>query len=197
MAPSSCEKCETCRDFYYRENCGVGSPGRCVACTRCKAGEVQIKQCDEVGDTICSNNTDCTKFGVHCEQGSYHAGCDPSIGEMGWCEECPIQEPSQCPTGFFLNFKCTNGKPISNNIPTRRQSLVPNECLPCNRFRCNEIGENFPLVEDCGNPNILTTMYAPTIECNGECTKPTARQWIERPCQYYISKEDQDYRIRR
>jgi hypothetical protein len=181
-APLTCKKCDTCNEGKYRAGCSVGNPGVCRTCTICDPNDVEVKQCDDISDTICSSSTDCAQFGVECPTGSYHAGCDPIIGEKGWCETCPVQTSADCPPGFFLNFLCTNG------VGANKLSLQPNECLPCNRFKCDGIREQFPTARDCGNKGVgyQDTMLAETIICSGECTIATSRQWVKRPCQFSI-----------
>lgn len=194
---SQCESCESAETGRYRDGCSVGNAGRCKSCTVCKEGEVTVKECDESGDAVCSQSTDCTQFGVECPDGSYHAGCDPKIGERGWCHVCPVQHATECPSGFFLNFECKYGIPdIPGSDTIRQLSRVPNECLPCNRFQCREEGAYYPTVNDCGNPDYPRTLSAATIECTGECTEPTDSQWVERRCQFSIANDDIYYNIR-
>ena len=183
MASPTCKTCRTCSDGKYLAGCGIANPGICRRCTICPSDQVEIRGCSEFSDTVCSNSRDCTQFGVECPQGYYHAGCDPAIGEKGWCERCPIQDANSCPDNYFLNFQCTNGA-----MNTSALSLVPNECVPCNRFKCNEPGDFYPSVSDCGS-SLFKSKYAPNIRCTSECTRPNVGQWIERVCQVHIANQ--------
>ena len=126
---------------------------------------------------MCVNTSSCEGMAefLNCENGMYHAGCDQTVKEGGWCEPCPIQSALDCPAGFFLNFECTNTSTLSS---------VPNECIPCNRVSCGRYGR-FPTKNDCGDPAKLSTMLADTIECSQLCSEPDGDEWVERPCQYF------------
>lgn len=164
----------------------MGNPGSCQTCTICKPGDVEVTPCDDISDTVCSSGTDCRQFGVTCPQGSYHAGCDPLIGERGWCERCPIQDKTECGEDFFLNFECRYGE----GDFTDKLSLVPNECLPCNQFKCAGVAEQFPMADDCGREGLgfERTKLAKEIVCTGTCKRPNGLQWIDRECQFSIAE---------
>ena len=179
----SCLPCEVCPASQYREGCQIGNKGVCMSCTNCRdIGLTQTEECAISKDTVCVNATECagTAEMLNCGDGMYHAGCDKTVDEDGWCEPCPIQDATDCPEGFFLNFLCTNTSTIS---------AVPNECIPCNRFTC-EVSGKFPARTDCGNPQIPTTMMEDGIKCSNFCTEPSGDVWVQRMCQFYAEKED-------
>lgn len=120
MASEACKSCEPCSIGKYRAGCGMANPGACRRCTTCTSDQVETQPCSALSDTVCSSSTDCTKFGVQCPTGSYHAGCDPTIGEKGWCERCSIQHALECPSKFFLNFQCTHGSPLTPHYTWHR-----------------------------------------------------------------------------
>jgi hypothetical protein len=177
-----CIPCGSCPPHHYRYGCGIGNPGDCLACSACADGLEISENCMEGKDTVCVNATECagTAELLNCADGMYHAGCDKSVNEDGWCEPCPIQSAMDCPEGFFLNFKCTN---------TSTLSAIPNECIPCNRFTCKTHGR-FPTKLECGVPTMETTMSADTISCSQTCQKPYGDEWTERLCQYFVPKTD-------
>jgi hypothetical protein len=187
---TQCKPCAECALIgYFREACFGSSPGKCTECTTCPDGMKQATPCSSMHDRTCIINSDsCAGNGMFlrgegdCVSGTYHAGCDPMIGEMGWCEACPVQDASECSEGFFMNFNCSNDTPLS---------LTPNECLPCNRFECEDQG-TFPSAIDCGDPDKPETMRSETIKCSRTCSEPTGDVWIKRECQYFFVDREPD-----
>ena len=183
----SCTPCPTCNlPGHFRDGCFGGNDGNCEECTQCTLGMVESTPCSAQHDRTCVNMSTCEGIGKFlrengtCADGTYHAGCDPLIGEMGWCESCPIQDATECEQGFFLNFECTKNTKLS---------LVPNECLPCNHFKC-KTRATFPSASDCGDTNELHTMRAETIKCSQNCSNSIGDVWIKRECQYFIIEQD-------
>jgi hypothetical protein len=152
-----------------------------MTCTECEPGMTASVECYGSQDTICRNMSSCEITGAglrdknDCPDGSYHAGCDPDMSRPGKCEPCPIQKAIDCPSGFFLNFNCTDKEPLST---------MPNECVACNRFEC-EFEKSLPSKDDCGDPDREITMKAETITCSQSCTRPQGDVWIKRACDYF------------
>jgi hypothetical protein len=181
---TECTKCQNCGPGKFRQGCALASAGGCVECTECAPGMTESVPCFGANDRKCVNMSTCEGIGEYmrpnCSDGTYHAGCDPTTNEPGWCESCPVRNSTECPKGFFLNFNCTNKKPLS---------ITPNDCVPCNRYPC-EFRETFPSVSDCGEPTIEDTMKAETIQCSQRCTQATGDVWVKRQCQYFMAPQE-------
>jgi len=177
---TGCKPCRACANGFFNEGCGPVHEGTCVACNQCEeTGFMKLQECSTTEDAICSDTVTCgmIRDELDCADGYYHANCDTSIQQAGWCELCPIQSPTDCGDGFFLNFQCLNA-----NI-----SFTPNECLPCNRARCTDL-DMFPAPGDCGDRNNPLSFLEETIECSMLCTPRGPDEFTERPCQFEISR---------
>jgi hypothetical protein len=177
---TGCKPCRACANGFFNEGCGPVHQGTCVACNQCEeTGFMKLQECSKTEDAICSDTVTCgmIRDELNCADGYYHANCDTSIQQAGWCELCPVQSATDCDDGFFLNFECLN-----TNI-----SFTPNECLPCNRARCNEMNM-FPAPGDCGKRGYPLTFLEETIQCSMACTPRGRDEFTERPCQFEMSR---------
>ena len=175
---AECKPCMACDAGFFRAGCGLGSEGGCEKCTECELGLVSAGVCGGVSDSVCVDPGSCKEAAndAGCRDGEYYAACDNLIGQTGFCEKCPVQHPTDCPSGFFLNFLCASGPGLSTPV-------VPNQCLPCNRARCPQ--ENvFPSPGVCGDRANEDTMMEASMVCTQTCNEPQADEWLQRLCQW-------------
>jgi len=176
---AECMPCLACDAGYFRVGCGLGQQGACERCTECEVGFQVKEQCGGISDTVCVDPGDCSDRAslAECGVGEYYAACDESSAQTGRCERCPIQEATDCPSGFFLNFLCGV---LGEDTP-----VVPNQCLPCNRAICPQESElYFPSPGVCGIPAEPGTMMEATMECTQTCNSPQPDEWLQKLCQF-------------
>jgi hypothetical protein len=176
---AECSPCLACDPGFFRVGCGLGQQGACKRCTECEAPLIATGACGGISDTVCGDPGTCEALArdANCMEGEYYAGCDTSVLQSGRCEKCPVEEATDCPSGFFLDFKCLAGL----DTP-----IVPNQCLPCNRARCPGSDLLFPSPGVCGNKDTGKehTMMEATMECTQMCNTPQDDEWLQKLCQW-------------
>jgi hypothetical protein len=146
--------------------------GTCKSCKTCGLLEVASTMCTEFADTVCSQ-LDCSKVQA-CEAGKYRSSCI-AVGDTiqtGSCLSCTYTDPTQCPTGHFLDFICN----------TEDNPQADNRCIPCNQYDNCDAGKH---VSE-GNGAICSQVLKADVICNTVCNVCDDTEYESQTCSNQI-----------